>query len=90
MKATIGKKDLFTQLMEDFRNDVGTNAGVYQREILNARNKYFKSIREIFDLVRSENVAKESEQDPEFRRRVEMMMREGKEMMETIHKVTGG
>ncbi|KAL6357126.1 hypothetical protein LRP88_10744 [Fusarium phalaenopsidis] len=84
---TISNQDLFTNLMRAFRDSFHAKAEESQTAILDAVVRYLDVVQETFDLVRSENVARESEQDPEFRLRVEEVARTGRETIQRALRV---
>lgn len=55
-----------------------------QEQIRAAVSQYLAVVERTFDLVRSENVARETEFDPEFRLRVEEATRESKGTVQEI------
>lgn len=62
---------LFTDLLKSFKRDFDDYVNESQDRVRGARDSHFGSIRDTFNIVRSDNIALESENDPDFRRRVE-------------------
>ncbi|KAJ4206136.1 hypothetical protein NW767_003382 [Fusarium falciforme] len=73
--------------MRDFRDSFRAKAEESQAAIRDAVVRYLDVVQETFDLVRSENVARESEQDPDFRLRVEDVARKGRETIQRALRV---
>ena len=65
--------------MKEFRNRFKVLANDLQRNIEAAVETHLDVVRRTLDIIRSENAASESEQDPEFRFRVEAKIRTAKE-----------
>lgn len=72
--------------MRSFRDSFRSKAHECQQKIHDATTAYLDVVRETFDLVRSENVARESERDPRFRELVDDMARTGRETIQRIHR----
>ncbi|SCV48300.1 uncharacterized protein FFFS_08512 [Fusarium fujikuroi] len=94
------RSSLFGKSMEPFYNRCNAESGTFTHRLLTrltlqaeevkiqeATVEYLRVIEQRFDLVRSENVARESEQDPDFRLRVEQIARAGRETMQSVHQV---
>lgn len=73
--------------MREFRDTFRAKAGESQSTIRDATSRYLDVVQETFHLVRSENVARESEQDPDFRLRVEDVARTGRETIQRVLRV---
>jgi hypothetical protein len=73
--------------MRDFRDSFRVKAEESQSAIRDAAMRYLDVVQETFDLVRSENVARESKQDPDFRLRVEDVVRTGKDTIQRALRV---
>ena len=73
--------------MRSLKDSFRANSEATQAKIQEATMEYLRVIEERFDLVRSENVARESEQDPDFRLRVDQVARTGRETMQRVHQV---
>ncbi|KAM0427908.1 hypothetical protein ACHAPT_007367 [Fusarium lateritium] len=87
INGALDNQDLFTNLMRTFRDAFRAKAEESQVAIRDAAVRYLDVVQETFDLVRSENVARESEGDPEFRLRVEDVVRTGRETIQKVHRV---
>ncbi|EEU37779.1 uncharacterized protein NECHADRAFT_102212 [Fusarium vanettenii 77-13-4] len=87
IRGTISNQDFFTNLMRTFRDSFRVKAEESQSAIRDASVRYLDVVQETFDLVRSENVARESEQDPDFRLRVDNVARTGRETIQRVHRV---
>jgi len=66
---------LFVSLLRSFKSRFIVLAEKLQSDVQTAVAKHLAVITNTLDMVRSENVALESERDPEFRSRVEREMR---------------
>lgn len=73
--------------MRSLKDSFRADSEATQAKIQEATIEYLRVIEERFDLVRSENVARESEQDPDFRLRVDQVTRAGRETMQRVHQV---
>ncbi|KAI1261517.1 hypothetical protein F5Y18DRAFT_440419 [Xylariaceae sp. FL1019] len=71
INSAVSRNDLFVILLRSFRRRLHTHADQLQESITEAIDEHLEDIHEMFDIVRSENVALESERDPEFRTRVD-------------------
>ncbi|RSL47210.1 hypothetical protein CEP54_013522 [Fusarium duplospermum] len=87
MSRTLSNQDLFTNLMRDFRDSFRAKAEESQEAMRDAAARYLDIVQETFDLVRSENVARESVQDPDFRLRVEDVSKTGRETIQRVLRV---
>ncbi|KAG5821622.1 hypothetical protein H9Q71_000153 [Fusarium xylarioides] len=87
ISGALSDEDLFNKLMRSFKDSFRANSEATQVKIQEATVDYVRVIEERFDLVRSENVARESEQDPDFRLRVDQIARAGRETMQRVHQV---
>ncbi|KLO87985.1 Uncharacterized protein LW93_5151 [Fusarium fujikuroi] len=87
IRGALSDQDLFTKLMGSLKDSFKATSEVTQVKIQEATVEYLRVIEQRFDLVRSENVARESEQDPDFRLRVEQIARAGRETMQSVHQV---
>ncbi|KAF4944710.1 hypothetical protein FGADI_12485 [Fusarium gaditjirri] len=87
IRGALSDEDLFTKLMRSLKESFRANSEATQAKIQEATMEYLRVIEERFDLVRSENVARESEQDPDFRIRVDQAARAGRETMQRVHQV---
>ncbi|KAH7243016.1 hypothetical protein B0J15DRAFT_92977 [Fusarium solani] len=87
--SALSNQYLFTALVRTFRDSFRAKAEESQEAIREAVVRYLDVVQETFDLVRSENVARESQQDPDFRLRVEEVARTGRETIQRVHQVIG-
>ncbi|RSM00468.1 hypothetical protein CDV31_011793 [Fusarium ambrosium] len=87
ISRTLSNQGLFTNLMRDFRDSFRVKAEESQEAMWEAYWTYLDAVQETFDLVRSENVARESVQDPDFRLRVEDVSRTGRETIQRVLRV---
>ncbi|KAF5543358.1 hypothetical protein FNAPI_9680 [Fusarium napiforme] len=87
IRGALSDEDLFQKLMRSLKDSFKANSEATQEKIQEATVEYLRVIEQRFDLVRSENVARESEQDPDFRLRVEQVARAGRETMQRVHQV---
>lgn len=70
--------------MKDFKKSFHLLANEAQVKISTAVASYLASIHGTLDIILSDNVALESEQDPAFRRRVDEDVKAGKEEIDKI------
>ncbi|KAF4971538.1 hypothetical protein FZEAL_9822 [Fusarium zealandicum] len=87
--AAIAGEDIFTKLMRRLKDEFSTKADGSQHKVQEDITAYLNVVQETFDLVRSENVARESEQDPDFRLRVEEVVRIGRDTIRRVQGITG-
>ncbi|KAI1045821.1 hypothetical protein LB505_014328 [Fusarium chuoi] len=87
IRGALSDQDLFTKLMRSLKDSFKATSEATQTKIQEATVEYLRVIEQRFDLVRSENVARESEQDPDFRLRVEQVAQAGRETMQRVHQV---
>ncbi|RYC86006.1 hypothetical protein BFJ63_vAg11186 [Fusarium oxysporum f. sp. narcissi] len=87
IRGALSDEDLFTKLMRSLKDSFRASSEATQAKIQEATVEYLRVIEERFDLVRGENVARESEQDPDFRLRVDQVARAGRETMQRVHQV---
>ncbi|KAG4283163.1 hypothetical protein FPRO06_09836 [Fusarium proliferatum] len=87
IRGALSDQDLFTKLMGSLKDSFKATSEATQAKIQEATVEYLRVIEQRFDLVRSENVARESEQDPDFRLRVERIAQAGREIMQRVHQV---
>ncbi|KAI3337499.1 hypothetical protein HD806DRAFT_476847 [Xylariaceae sp. AK1471] len=85
INATVRRDGLFADLLRTFRKDFIELADEAQDNIQEAIESHLDSIRDTFNIVRDENAASEAERDPEFRHRVEGVVRTIKGEMERIY-----
>ncbi|TID05081.1 Nuclear GTPase SLIP-GC [Colletotrichum higginsianum] len=70
INGTIARQDLFRNLMRDFRRRLNGLADSLQADLLTTIRAHLAMIDETLDLIRRENVATESEGNPELRSRL--------------------
>jgi hypothetical protein len=70
--------------MTNTRDKFLANSRAIQSYIQEVTADYLRVVEDRFDLVRSENVARESEQDPDFRLRVDEGVRTGRQIMQRV------
>ena len=70
--------------MSQFRAGFRTLAKGVARDIREATVSFLDGLRGVLDIVRSENAALESEQNPEFRNRVDESLGAANDKMQTI------
>ncbi|KAM0339301.1 hypothetical protein ACHAPU_010980 [Fusarium lateritium] len=90
-KATIREamqdEKIFTRLMRNAKVTFRAKSEATQTKIQEATADFLRVAEDTFDLVRSENVARESEQDPEFRLRVDEVVKNGRQTMRIMASV---
>ncbi|KAI5461911.1 hypothetical protein BGZ63DRAFT_423233 [Mariannaea sp. PMI_226] len=84
INGKLADKELFKNLMRSFRDRSHDLADVVQEGVYRARASYLRDANLTLDIILDDNVALESEQDPEFRRRVEEAVQNEKEEIERI------
>ncbi|CAM1503171.1 Fc.00g079470.m01.CDS01 [Cosmosporella sp. VM-42] len=84
INSKLADEDLFKTLMRTVRDRFRAHSHSIQERAQTAATAYLDIVEGAFDLVRNENVARESEQDPEFRNRVDDLTRAGMERMQRI------
>ncbi|KAF9772317.1 hypothetical protein IL306_009981 [Fusarium sp. DS 682] len=87
IRGALSDENLFNNLMRNLKESFRANSEAIHTKIQEATMEYLRVVEERFDLVRSENVARESEQDPDFRLRVDEVARNGRETMQRVHQV---
>ncbi len=75
--------------MRDFRIKFCVLAMVLQNDIKDTIERHFGVLRTTLNMIRSENVALESERDPGFRDRVERQVRMARFALRRIQAVLG-
>jgi hypothetical protein len=81
----LAEESLFEGLMEKFRIRFRHLAINLQRSIKAAIEKNLDTVQRSLDIVKSENVASESEQEKDFRGRVEAKIKTAEEKIRQIH-----
>ncbi|KAK5988118.1 hypothetical protein PT974_12258 [Cladobotryum mycophilum] len=90
IRGTVGPERLFVNHMNEFKKRFDDLAKDFQEELKTKIEAHMNVIKETLDIIRNENVALESEQDPGFRRRVEAGVREAREKMREIQETVSG
>lgn len=84
MTGRLSDETLFRTLMKDFRELFKLRTSEHQESVTNAISRYLETVQQNFELVRSENAIRESEQDPGFRDRVAEAVQAGWETSEVF------
>lgn len=63
-------KTIFKNLIYEFKDRLNLHADNLQHVLAESVSEHLEGMRGTLDLVRQQNVAEESERDPEFRNRV--------------------
>ena len=91
-KRIIGSKlaepELFGNLTRGFRRRSRELTQQLQNDLQEAMREHVVSLREALDMVRDENIVTESEQDPGFRRRVELVVHRSMAEIRRIQEMT--
>ncbi|KAF5668081.1 hypothetical protein FHETE_5347 [Fusarium heterosporum] len=87
IREAMQDESIFTRLMRDVKASFVAKSEATQTKVQEATADFLRVVEDSFDLVRSENVARESEQDPEFRLRVDEVVRTGRQTMQRVHGV---
>ncbi|KAF4998211.1 hypothetical protein FGRMN_3260 [Fusarium graminum] len=87
IREAMQDETIFTRLMRNVKASFQVKSEATQTKIQEATADFLRVVEDSFDLVRSENVARESEQDPEFRLRVDEVVNTGRQTMERVHAV---
>ncbi|KAK2054164.1 hypothetical protein LY76DRAFT_523077, partial [Colletotrichum caudatum] len=72
IKGALGRSDLFPKYMRDFRDRLKTSADGLQEQLLEILQRHLDAFETTLNLIRDENVATESEENPELRRCLEV------------------
>ena len=86
IRKRLGDERVFESLQINFKNGFKALAENLQSDIQAAISTHLSVITNTLNIVRNENVALESERDPEFRKRVE---REVKAVIHEIRRIQG-
>jgi hypothetical protein len=70
INGTLNREQLFTDLMWKLNRKFGELAAQLDTDALASVGEHLDAVEDTLDMVRSENVAEESERDPVFRARV--------------------
>jgi hypothetical protein len=87
MHRTLAREGLFEGLMRQFKRRFGSVVEAFESEVLCTIAAHLDAIKETLDMIRSDNVASESEQDPGFRHRVDVQARVVREEISRIQDV---
>ncbi|RWA11880.1 hypothetical protein EKO27_g3224 [Xylaria grammica] len=87
INSGVRRNGLFLDLLKSFKTDFNEHVNNTQDGIREAVRSSFSAIQGTFDIIRSDNVALESEKDPEFRGRVERVLATTKENMKGVYDV---
>ncbi|KAI0448932.1 hypothetical protein F5B21DRAFT_520908 [Xylaria acuta] len=71
VNSAVTRNDLFADLLKSFKSGFNGHVDNAQERIREIVGSHFGAIKDTLQIVRSDNVALESEMDPEFRGRVE-------------------
>ncbi|KAJ3573527.1 hypothetical protein NPX13_g4668 [Xylaria arbuscula] len=92
-KATINsavrRHGLFIDLLKSAKREFDNYTNGMQGRIGEIGSSHFESIRETFNIIRSDNIALESERDPQFRRQLEATLVTTREEMQEIYSTIG-
>lgn len=83
----IERHDLFQNLMLQFKRQLKTLVGRLQADLQTDIQSHLATIGTTLDLIRSENVATESERNPELRHRLEDELSRAREKLGRIRQV---
>jgi hypothetical protein len=84
INAAVKRNGLFADLLKNSKRAFNEHADDAQESIKKIVDSHFESIRDTFDIIRSENIALECEKDPEFRSRVQARLKATKDAMERV------
>ncbi|KAI0147476.1 hypothetical protein GGR57DRAFT_515724 [Xylariaceae sp. FL1272] len=87
--GAVSRNDLFVVLLRNFRREIHNHADQLQESVEEAIDEHLEDIHDMFDIVRSENVALESERDPQFRTRVEDAVNRARNEMSVTLRILG-
>ncbi|KAK7964343.1 hypothetical protein PG988_011317 [Apiospora saccharicola] len=80
---------LFRNLLSQFKGGFATVADKLQEELKDKIELHLENVRVTLDMVRSENVALESERDPGFRARVQAEVERANGEIKRVHELAG-
>lgn len=89
MSNKLDSETLFKDLIKGFRNSFKVLANDLQSGTEAVVETHLDVVQRTLDIIRNENAILESEQDPEFRDRVEAEIRTAKDRIRRIHTVVG-
>ncbi|KAI8270078.1 hypothetical protein K4K58_012264 [Colletotrichum sp. SAR11_239] len=84
INGTVQSQDFFVNHMREFRRRWKTLADEFQKEIQDSIKDELGLMSTSFDIIRDENVAMESEENPELRQCLEIEIGRAKEQLERI------
>ncbi|KAK7959857.1 uncharacterized protein PG986_004711 [Apiospora aurea] len=74
VNRVVRRDTLFKDLLSQFKGSFAQIADKLQEDLQNTISLHLESVKSTLDMVRSENVALESERDPDFRARVQQQV----------------
>ena len=84
MSRALSNHGLFSDIMTRLRSEFRVLADTLQASIDNAVESYRQQVKSTLDLVRDENTAIESQQDPAFHNRVDEAVQSAREEMQSV------
>ncbi|KAK1989740.1 hypothetical protein LX36DRAFT_594126 [Colletotrichum falcatum] len=87
INGALGHPNLFPKYMRDFRNRLKTSADDLQEQLLEILQRHLGAFETTLNLIRDENVATESEENPELRRCLEGEVASAREELGRIEEV---
>ena len=78
---TLTNDTIFRKLTDSFKQRLYRHADKLQEDLVETVSEHLDGVRGTLDLVRQQNVAEESERDPEFRNRVALEVERIREVM---------
>lgn len=70
ISGRVSQPELFRDIMNNSKAGFDERADSFQQEINRLIDSFLEKLRDTLDIIRSDNVAEESERDPGFRERV--------------------
>ncbi|KJR89794.1 uncharacterized protein SPSK_06135 [Sporothrix schenckii 1099-18] len=89
INATLGDPNTFAGVIKAFRDEFLKVAQRLEQDVQGAIDNYLSAVRTAFDIVRTENAAKESESDRPFTDRVSASVTAAKRDLERLQSVFG-
>ncbi|KAK7995518.1 hypothetical protein PG990_014291 [Apiospora arundinis] len=89
INSVVRRDTLFKDLMSQFKGEFAKIADKLQEDLQSTVKLHLESVRVTLDMVRSENVALESERDPEYRARVQARVEMANEEIKRVHELVG-
>ncbi|KAK8096503.1 hypothetical protein PG999_012447 [Apiospora kogelbergensis] len=89
INRVVRRDTLFKDLLSQFKRGFTTVADKLQEDLQNTIELHLENVRVTLDMVRSENVALESERDPEYRARVQVRVEVANEEIKRVHELVG-